>query len=400
MCVCVILSVLTFQEIADVCVRGLVDGGVGPQHTLWTRGGPANSGKSVILTSNGVMSACAGFVFPAEVGADRAPREPVIRLQAKVYLRWLKVRKIRFTQKNYVQEKHLLRWQGSFRTELTIPGVIYLFSGNSVKNSVSSCPWFCFVQESHCCFSMPAEKSLKLISCREFISSSISVSKDETNLCLWIPCGPLSLHKVLIGLSNTTAAAVAVTPRHISFCSWHSICVWWILIWAHTWPGPYQSSEIYTDEGKQNTTTFQNTKQHFTKHSDNLENAAKFHQTLRHFRFVAFCEKSCLVKGCRARGNVVSVKKLRFLRKVAVFCAKFQKTQKHFKRHNILLKCGQNEMLSCMLLFCEILLWFSPQMTVVSQAIGHVNDYLDWYQSQTMIFLLPSQTLIGPVRIW
>lgn len=34
MCVCVILSVLTFQEIADVCVRGLVDGGVGPQHTL------------------------------------------------------------------------------------------------------------------------------------------------------------------------------------------------------------------------------------------------------------------------------------------------------------------------------------------------------------------------------
>ena len=105
--VCVILSRLTFQDTADVCGRGLVDGGVGPQHALWTGGGPANSGKSVILTSNGVMAACAGFVFPAEVGADRAPREPAIRLQARVYLRWLNMREIRCAQMSYVQEKHL-----------------------------------------------------------------------------------------------------------------------------------------------------------------------------------------------------------------------------------------------------------------------------------------------------
>ena len=168
---------------------------------------------------------------------------------------------------------------------------------------------------------MPVEKSLKLISRREFISSCIFDSKDETNLCLRIPRGALSLHKILIGLPNTTAAAVAVTPRHITFSCWHSICFWWILLWAHAWPGPYRSSEINTNEGldfeqtleaqqylrKQDTTTFQNTKQHFTIHRDNLENAAKFHQTLRHFRFVtvAFCEKSCLVKLCHVLGNYV-----------------------------------------------------------------------------------------------
>ena len=210
-----------------------------------------------------------------------------------------------------------MRWQGVNNARCDI----YLFSVNSVKNSVSSCPQFCFVQESHCCFSMPVEKSLKLISRREFISSSIFDSKDETNLCLRIPRGALSLHKILIGLPNTTAAAVAVTPRHITFSCWHSICFWWILLWAHAWPGPYRSSEINTNEGldfeqtleaqqylrKQDTTTFQNTKQHFTLHRDNLENAAKFHQTLRHFRFVtvAFCEKSCLVKLCHVLGNYV-----------------------------------------------------------------------------------------------
>lgn len=61
----------------------------------------------------------------------------------------------------------------------------------------------------------------------------------------------------------------------------------------------------------------------------------------------------CFVKS-HVWGNVVSVKKLRFIRKVAVFCAKFHKTQKHFKRHKILLKCGQNEMLSCMLKCCVL----------------------------------------------
>lgn len=79
---------LTFQADADVCIWGLLDAGVGPQHSFWTRGGPAlpsetpaNSGKSAIFTSNGTKLVCAGFDLPAEFGADLASLKPEDQLQ-------------------------------------------------------------------------------------------------------------------------------------------------------------------------------------------------------------------------------------------------------------------------------------------------------------------------------
>ncbi len=79
-------SGLTFHENAGVCVTGLVDGGVGPQHSLWARGGralpretTANSGKSFIFTSNGTKSGCAGFDIPAEFGTGRALLKPAVQ---------------------------------------------------------------------------------------------------------------------------------------------------------------------------------------------------------------------------------------------------------------------------------------------------------------------------------
>ena len=78
------ISFLTFHEDADVCVCGLrVGGGVRPQPSLEAIGGPglpigppANSGKSVIFTSNGAKSSFAGLDFPSEFGADLALLKP------------------------------------------------------------------------------------------------------------------------------------------------------------------------------------------------------------------------------------------------------------------------------------------------------------------------------------
>lgn len=54
----------------------------GSQHSFRTVGAalatetPPNSGKSAIFTSNRTEFVCAGFGFPAEVGADLVPLKP------------------------------------------------------------------------------------------------------------------------------------------------------------------------------------------------------------------------------------------------------------------------------------------------------------------------------------
>lgn len=42
------------------------------------------------------MFAWAGFDFPAEFGADRAPLKPVVQLQAELDWRWLDMREIKY----------------------------------------------------------------------------------------------------------------------------------------------------------------------------------------------------------------------------------------------------------------------------------------------------------------
>lgn len=84
------ISFLTFHEDADVCGLG-VGGGVRPQPSLEAIGGlglpigpPANSGKSVIFTSNGAKSSFAGLDFPSEFGADLALLKPKGAISSKV----------------------------------------------------------------------------------------------------------------------------------------------------------------------------------------------------------------------------------------------------------------------------------------------------------------------------
>lgn len=47
---------------------------------------PANSGKSFILTSNGTKSDFTGLDLPAECGADRPPRKPVVQIETELEL--------------------------------------------------------------------------------------------------------------------------------------------------------------------------------------------------------------------------------------------------------------------------------------------------------------------------
>lgn len=79
---------LTVQENADGCFGGLVDKEVDLQFSTWEEADllPANSGKSFILTSNGTKSDFAGFDLPAEFGADRAPRKPVVQIETELEL--------------------------------------------------------------------------------------------------------------------------------------------------------------------------------------------------------------------------------------------------------------------------------------------------------------------------
>lgn len=139
------LGELTLQGEADVCVRGLEDEEVGPQHSLWTGGGPAlpsetpaNSGKSDIFTSNGTRSICAGLDIPAKFGADLVPLKPVVQSQSKLDEKWIKVRET-VCRKKKKQDP----WA-------EVPGInqrkannamsdIYLFS----VHPVSSCPLVC-----------------------------------------------------------------------------------------------------------------------------------------------------------------------------------------------------------------------------------------------------------------
>lgn len=126
------LGELTLQGEADVCVRGLEDEEVGPQHSLWTGGGPAlpsetpaNSGKSDIFTSNGTRSICAGLDIPAKFGADLVPLKPVVQSQSKLDEKWIKVREtVCRKKKNRIRE---LRCQASIREKLTMPWVTSTF---------------------------------------------------------------------------------------------------------------------------------------------------------------------------------------------------------------------------------------------------------------------------------
>lgn len=90
---------LTFQEDAAIRIWGLEDGMVGPRLSFWIGGSPfpseptANSGKSVIFTSNGTKSGSAEF------GRDLPPRSPEEQL-------------IRFTKKNAPKSFLLIKISG------------------------------------------------------------------------------------------------------------------------------------------------------------------------------------------------------------------------------------------------------------------------------------------------
>lgn len=79
---------LTVQENVDGCFGGLVDEEVGLQFPTWQEADlpPANSGKSFILTSNGTKSDFTGLDIPAEFGADRASRKPVVQTETELEL--------------------------------------------------------------------------------------------------------------------------------------------------------------------------------------------------------------------------------------------------------------------------------------------------------------------------